>query len=385
MPDDLLGRAHALLPEIRDMGDEIDEARRLPERLVTKLADAGFFKMTLGDERGGLEADPLTACRVLEALSSANPSVGWVAMIIASTVYWVAAGLPDDEAEQVFSPGPPPNIAGTLVPHGQAVKTDGGWRVSGQWPFGSGCQHSRWLVSGSWLYDGEDPMLDEQGQRRWLVFLTPTAECAILDTWYTTGLRGTGSHDYAMDDVFVPAGFSFPHPLMSPPVRPGPQYAYPAISVAMLASVSLGTARGAVDSLIELFGGKVDRRSGRPVASAFDKQAELGAAEALVGSGQAYLHETLEAVWGLVERGEPLPQELRARMRLAATNAMSASVAAVDQAYAAAGASSIYVSSSLERYFRDVHTAAAHAFVRPATLADGGAMLLGLRPSLPVF
>ena len=381
----LADSAQALLPEIREMADEIDDARRLPEGLVETLADAGFFRMVLGREFGGLETDPVTAVKVVETLSSANASVGWVVAIISSTVYWCACGLADQEAGRLFMPGPPPNVAGTLVPHGRAVKSGDGWRLSGQWPFGSACQHSQWMTSGSWLHDESGPITGEDGQPQWRVFLTPISDCTILDTWHTTGLRGTGSHDYTIDDVFVPHRMSFTHPLMSDPVRPAPQYAYPATTVAMLSAVSLGAARGAVDGLIELLGGKVDRRSGRPVAASFDKQADLGMAETLVGSAQAYLHETLALVWEQVTQGQPPTLELRARLRLACTNAVTASVAAVDRVYGAAGASSIYVSSSLERYFRDVHTAAAHAFLRPSTVADGGALLLGQRPTPSVF
>ena len=150
-------------------------------------------------------------------------------------------------------------------------------------------------------------------------------------------------------------------------------------------AVALGAARGAVDALTELFGGKVDRRNQRPVASAFDKQADLGVATATVDSARAYLYDTTAQAWELIMAGEELPRELRAGMRLACTHAVTASVQAVDRAHSAAGASSIYSASPLDRCFRDVHSVAAHAFVRQTTMADGGQLLLGQEPAFRVF
>ena len=148
---------------------------------------------------------------------------------------------------------------------------------------------------------------------------------------------------------------------------------------------ALGAARGAVDALTELFGGKVDRRNQRPVASAFDKQADLGIATATVDSARAYLYDTTARAWELTLAGEELPRELRAAMRLACTHAVTASVDAADRAHSAAGASSIYSASPIDRFFRDAHAVAAHAFVRQTTMADGGQLLLGQEPAFRVF
>ena len=200
----LLAAAEAMLPEIRAAAAEAEAARRLPDALAAKLDEAGFFRMTLGRESGGLEADPVTAARVVETLPTASPSVGWVVMIIASSLFWVARVLPEEAREEVFPAGPTANIAGTVVPHGRAVRVEGGWRISGQWPFGSGCHQAAWLACGAWLHDDEGPMQSADGRPEWRLFLTPAGDCEILDTWHTSGLRGTGSHDYVVNGVFVP-------------------------------------------------------------------------------------------------------------------------------------------------------------------------------------
>ncbi len=387
---DVLAVAEAILPEIREAADSIDEARRVPEWLADKLAAAGFFHLLTGPEHGGLGADPVTAAKVIETLSTASPSVGWVTMIIATASFWTVRVVPEEVRREIFAkvePGEiqPTVIAGTLVPHGRAVRVDGGWRLTGQWPFGSGCHHSTWLPSAAWLYDDNGPITDENGVPQWRAFHLPASDCVILDTWYTSGLRGTGSTDYIMDDVFVADNCVTRHSLQEPSRIPDRRYDYPAFNVPMLSAVALGAARGAVDSLTELFGGKVDRRNQRPVAGAYDKQADLGVATATVDSARAYLHNTVARTWELTIAGEELPRELRAGMRLACTHAVTASTQAVDRAHSAAGASSIYSASPLDRYFRDVHSVAAHAFVRQTTMADGGQLLLGQEPAFRVF
>ena len=380
----LIGSALSLLPEIRGMADEIDDARQLQDRLVAKLADAGFFRMLLDRELGGLEADPLTAAQAVETLSTVSPSVGWVVMIVASTNFWTARVLPDEAIREIFTPGVSVNVVGNLVPHGQALKVDGGWRVSGQWPLGSGCHHGDWMASGGWLHNDHGPIMDGDVPA-WRVFYTPISDCRILDTWYATGLRGTGSHDYTMDDVFVPDRLVSQHPLRAPSLRQSRHYTYSAMVVAVMASVALGAARGAVDSLIEVMKEKQELPSSRPASTNVDKQGDLGTAEALVGSARAYLYDTLAQVWAKITASEPLSSELRARFRLACTNAGTASVDAVDRVYRAGGTDSVYTSSPVERLFRDVHTVAAHVAMRPSTFADGGALLLGERPNMPGF
>ena len=389
-PRDLLAAAEAMLPEIRAAADSIDDARRVPDWLAERLAGAGFFHLLTGSEHGGLGADPVTAAKVVETLSTASPSVGWVTMIIATASFWTVRMVPEKVRREIFaevSPGEiqPSVLAGTLVPHGRALRVEGGWRLTGQWPFGSGCHHAAWLPTAAWLYDDNGPITDENGVPQWRAFHLPASDCVILDTWHTSGLRGTGSTDYTMNDVFVADSYVKKHSLLEPSMLPDRRYAYPAFNVPMLSAVALGAARGAVDSLTELFGGKVDRRNQRPVAGAFDKQADLGIATATADSARAYLYDTTARAWELIMADEELPRELRAGMRLACTHAVTASVQAVDRAHSAAGANSIYSASPLDRYFRDVHSVAAHAFVRQTTMADGGQLLLGQEPAFRVF
>lgn len=389
-PHDLLAAAEAMLPEICAAADEADDTRRVPDWLAQRLNGAGFFHLLTGREHGGMDADPVTAARVIETLSTASPSVGWVTMILATASFWTVRMVPEEVRREIFaevSPGEiqPTVIAGTLVPHGRAERGEGGWRVSGQWPFASGCHHATWMPTAAWLHDESGPIRDANGAPEWRVFHLPASECVILDTWYTSGLRGTGSTDYTMQDVFVADNYVKKHSLLEEAILPDKRYVYPAFNVPMLSAVALGAARGAVDALVELFGGKIDRRNQRPVASAFDKQADLGMAEATVSSARAYLYDTAARAWETILAGEELPRDLRAAMRLACTHAVQASVECVNRVHLAAGASSIYNSSPIDRFFRDAHAVAAHAFVRQTTMADGGQILLGQEPAFRVF
>ena len=260
--DGLVAAARGFTPVISGYALEIDRERRLPEELIVHFKEAGFFRMLLAEEFGGLGADPIAATEAVEVISQANASVGWVVMILSATSYWASSLLSDDAANEIFRSETDVNIAGTLVPHGKAERVDGGWRLSGQWPFGSGCLHADWMGTGSVLYEDGQPLTGTNGGPEVRLFLTPASDCSVLDTWDTTGLRGTGSHDYTVEDIFVPERFVIEHPLMAEPVRTGPRYAYPAVAVPMMAAVSLGAARAAVDGLASLLGEKLDRRSG---------------------------------------------------------------------------------------------------------------------------
>jgi alkylation response protein AidB-like acyl-CoA dehydrogenase len=374
-----------MAPTIQELGREIERAGRLPDELIEQFIEAGFFNMLVERELGGGETDPVTATKVIETISSADSSAGWVAMIGSVTPFWATALMPKEGAREIFGAGQDVVMVGTLVPYGRAVKTSGGYRISGSWPFGSGCQHANWLASACWLFDGEAPIQRDDGRPAWAEFLTPIQDCGILDTWHVTGMQGTGSHDYTIDDVFVPERRMFYHVSQTLPVRTEPRYSYLAATVALMAAVPLGIARAATDELRALLPSKAGAPEFKPMSEDFEKQVDVARADTLVGSASAYLYDTLEQVWGRVAKGEPLSKELRGRFRAACTNAVLSSVEAVDLVYATAGTTAIYTKSSLERRFRDVHTAAAHALVRSATRADAGRLLMELEPLVKIF
>jgi alkylation response protein AidB-like acyl-CoA dehydrogenase len=257
------------------------------------------------------------------------------------------------------------------------VVVDGGYRVTGRWPLGSGCQHSAWIVGGCRLLDGDRPRLGPDGVPVMRLMFFPACSCEILDTWHSIGLRGTGSHDYAVTDLFVPAARSLS--FREPPSAPGPLYALPTIALfgTVLAAVPLGIARHAIDILTELAGTKIATRSQQALREDATMRGDLGRAEALLRSGRAFLYEALDQAWQVVTAGETLSVTQRATMWLASTHATNVAKQATKLMYSAGGATSAYTSSGLERCLRDVHAAGQHLTLASTNYEMVGQALLG--------
>jgi len=243
--------AKGLAPQILAAANEIEQSRRLPPSLVDAIARAGLYRLWIPRALGGEETDPSTFVRVIEEISKADGSAGWcVALCGGNNVF--AGYLAAEAAREIYGDDPDVRTAGVFRPFGNAKVVDGGYRVTGQWPLASGCQHSNWIVGGCRILDGDQPRLSPDGAPITRILFFPARECEILDTWHSIGLRGTGSHDFAVADVFVPASHSLS--FREPQVEPGPLYALPTIALFStgLAAVALGIARHAIDILTAL-------------------------------------------------------------------------------------------------------------------------------------
>src|SRR2546428_7745771 len=203
----ILSAATALTPMIHACREDMEHERRLPLHLVDALKKAGVFRMTMPRDWGGAELDPLSQLRIIEALSAADASVGWCVMIGCDSGYF--SGFLNQQVAREMYPDLDAVTGSALTLTGRAVRVEGGYRVSGRWPFSSGCQHSAWLVGGCLVYDGEQPRLRPHGVPDTRQCYGPAEAVSILDTWYTTGLRGSGSHDFTVSDCFVPEERTF--------------------------------------------------------------------------------------------------------------------------------------------------------------------------------
>ena len=366
----------ALAPLIQEHAAAMETDRRLPEPVVRALAEAEIFRLLVPRKLGGVEADPITACQILEELSRIDGSTGWCAMI--ASEYGLFAGLLTEEAAREVYADARSVVAGTFRPSGTARAVDGGYRVSGNWGFGSGITHSTWTIGGLRLFDGDEPRLKPSGAPETRVMFFPTAEAEISDTWHVAGMRGTGSHDYAATDLFVPARravwFS------DEPVQPGPLYTLPTVAlfVGLMAGVPLGIARHALDTLRALAGVKTPSGADAPLRDNPHVQARIGEAEGLVRAGRAFLYESLERAWEVALRGERLDWEQRGLLWLAASQATTQALQAVDLMFRAGGASSLYTSLPLERCLRDIRAAAQHRVIQPTNFELAGRVFLGL-------
>ncbi|AGL21589.1 acyl-CoA dehydrogenase family protein [Actinoplanes sp. N902-109] len=351
MSTSLLDGVRALGPSIRDLAPDIERDRAVPAAVIEQLTKLGIFRLTAPAAAGGLEADPATLVRVFEELGHADGSTGWCAMIGGAT--GIALGyLPPATATELLA-DPRFLIAGVAAPTGRATPVDGGFRVSGRWAFASGCRHATWLVGGA---------LTPAGPR---LFILDPAELTFHDTWHVAGLRGTGSHDFSADAVFVPESRTFS--LAEPPTQPGALYRFPAVPLLSvgIGAVALGIARAAIADFADLSRSKLNPMTGEPLATRPAARVAMAEATAAHGAGMAYLlHEVGAAV--------PVPDMVRLAVITATRNAARA----VDLVYAAAGGSAVYESSPLQRHFRDVHAATQHAMVSAEVLENIGKALL---------
>lgn len=362
---DLVGAAEALQPLVREHADEGERNRRLPMPVVEALRDAGLLRMCVPAAYGGPEASALTLVRAIEAVSIADGAAGWCTMI-ASTTSSMSLFMDPDWARRVF--GDPLSIGGgVFAPNGKGVAVDGGWRVTGHWQWGSGTQHCNWITGGSATDDGGFH----------LMFFDAT-DVEILDTWYTSGLRGTGSNEFRVDGAFVPSGRSV-QPMVGRRTIECPLSAFPNFSLlaAGVAAVSLGVARHAVDELTELARGKRPAMSSKTISESGAAQADLAKAEGRLRAARALLHDELHQAWETAEAGGRVDIPTRARIRLACTHAAEVAASVADVAYTLGGGVSVFDSSPLQRCLRDAHVATQHMMVSPRMYESIGKLLFG--------
>jgi alkylation response protein AidB-like acyl-CoA dehydrogenase len=383
-------RSGALLDVVRDVGteiwayrDEIERDRRLPSALVNTLVRADMFKLLVPLALGGLEVDILTALRVFEQLAMVDGSAGWAVMIGNSGLF--TAWLELEAGREMIGTEPGAPMGGVLAPSGRAIGVQAGYRVTGRWSFASGCEYSTWLLGACQVFESDAARIGPSGEPELRLLFFPRADCEILDTWSVGGLRGTGSHDFQVHEVFVPQRRSFSS--ADPPIHTGPLYRLPFLGLlaSMLPAVALGIARGAIETLTELATNKIPAASRSLLRDRAMVQVQVAQAEAIVRSGRALLFETVSDAWAEVVAGRPLSLQQHALLRLAATHSAMCATQAVDLMYQAGGGTSVYTSSRLERAFRDVHVATQHLAIATTVYEPVGRVLLGLAPGTPAF
>ncbi len=376
------GAAHEISSTLRERADEIEEARRLPTDLSNRFAAAGFYRMCVPETYGGLELPPFETMETIEILARADAAAAWC-VFIGATSGTVLAMLPESAAREIFS-RPETMLAGVFAPRGKAVVAQGGFRVDGQWQWGSGTQNADWILAGCQVIRDGEPERLRNGTPRSRMMLVPADQVEFLDTWYVSGLVGTGSTDFAIRDTFVgndrAVGIGVDGPL------PGPLYAFPQFGLLGMgiAAVALGLARAAIDEVVEIAGGKTPSGSARPLAARPAAQSEVSRAEATLRSARAFYYEAIGEAWQEAIEGN-LSTDRRRDIRLATTHATHACAEAVDRMYHLGGGTSVYRRSPLQRIFRDIHVATQHMMVGPSTLELTGRLLLGLETDLAVL
>jgi alkylation response protein AidB-like acyl-CoA dehydrogenase len=370
-----------LRPIIEHYREQGERERRLPEAVLSAMADEGLFKLWLPREYGGRELDFPSYLATVEALAAIDSAAGW-ALANTGTASVQAAYLPEATAREIFAGGE--LGAGSVTPRGRAIPVEGGYRVSGRWPFASGCHSAQWLGGNCLVFDGETPRMSPMGMPAFTLMFFPRSQCQIIDEWYTTGMRATGSADFAVEDVFVPEERTFlvfggqPR-IESPLYRMHLEVQF----FTCEACVALGIARGAIDAFVELAMSKTPTLSQSPLAERPTIHAGVARAEAAYQSARAYLQEVAREIWAEVEAGEEITDATEARRRLACLNVSEASEAVVDAMYRLGGTSSIQANSRLDRALRDVHTVNQHIAVSPVWWEKTGQSYFGLGLGMP--
>ncbi|MDQ6669592.1 MAG: acyl-CoA dehydrogenase family protein [Chloroflexota bacterium] len=380
----LVEAAKELRPVARGLQDEIEREQRIPPLLVEQLRAAGLYSMVIPRSLGGRQVDLMTFLHVVELLAEGDASVGWN-LANSATNQLTALSLPATGVEEVFAAGADTIIAGTTVPGGgKALAVDGGYVVSGRWPFGSGCRESQWMLANFEVEEDDRSRLNADGAPGLYRGCFHAAECTIIDSWDMTGMRGTGSHEWTVADVFVPEHRTVhvEGRLLSNQWQrwPGTLYQLPVHAVVgpHHSAVATGIARAGIDTLTELAGAKVPRGRTGLLRENAQVQESVARAEAILGAAQTFRDAASRAIWETVAAGDPTTLQQRARCRLAASFAVDSARQAMDLMYRAGGTTAGRRTHQLARCWRDLHVVAQAASVAPEWYPLVGRAFLGL-------
>lgn len=366
-----------LLAAARSRHAEFSAQTHISADVVELMKRAGVFRAMVAKRFGGDEMHPSDFLRLIETISEADGSTGWVASFGFSAVYLSA--LPLATLEKMYSSGPDVVFAGGIFPPQAARPVEGGLEVSGRWSWGSGCRGADLIGVGIKVEGG-----GSTGGLP-LIAVMPASKVTIVDNWNVTGLLGTGSHDMVVDKVVVPEEWTF--------IRGGassldtPLYRYPSMPLAaqVLAVVGLGIARAALDCLTELAGGRASITGAPTLADRAYVQTDIAKAEAALRSARAFFYETTDAAFAALERDDDLDVATRSLLRLASTNAAHVGAEVVGAVYRLSGTTGIDASHPIARYLKDAMVVPQHAFMADGTWQNAGKILLGLEagPGFP--
>jgi alkylation response protein AidB-like acyl-CoA dehydrogenase len=374
----MLDVARALAPLVRQYADETERLRQLPRPLFEALADAGLFHMMVPRSIGGGEIDLPTYVRVMEEIGKADASTAWC--INQGGVFAIySACVSPKVAREIWIDTPRAVVANTAAPTFTAESVAGGFRVTGKGGFSTGCRHASWLAARARVVDDGQPRLLPNGKQEIRFCLVPVGDAEIIDTWHTRGMRGTGTNHFATSDVFVPEERTFT-PGARPLTERGPLYV---ILTGLLfpsgdAAIAIGLAQTTLDALLDLAGAKSPHHYTNLMRDLPLVQTTVGHAAADLRSARALLRETVREVWDAVAATGTITLEQRTSLRLATTHAIRLAAKVVDAVYNAAGATAIFESHPIQRYFQDMHVITQHFQSRLDHYELVGRAVLGL-------
>ncbi len=377
----LLAAVESIREVVSAHADEAEARGTLPPPIVDALVSTGLLKLKLPAALGGAEADPATQFDVIAALSAIDPSTGWCLMIGGTGIGLPGAFLADEAIAEIFAGGRVPTGAIVAMPIGEARPVSGGYRVTGRWPFVSGVPHAEWVTVGARvLRGGAEPPAPR-------LFVVPAKSVIIHDNWQVSGLKGTGSADVSLDDVFVPEAFTWDR-LATPPRRGGALYriGHPGFVANEHAAFALGVGRGALDAVMGL--AKSKRRSFAASPSAIEQrpvfQRAIGLADLRLRAARSLVLEIYDEAWTFAERGEVPPPHVQAAIRSVTCFATEVAADVTTEAFRFGGGEAAYAGNLLQRYLRDVNVGAQHLMVSGIAYENHGQFLMGIPGADPL-
>ena len=376
-------RANDLSPRIAAAADEIESQGKVTSEIMEALHDAELFRMGLPRSIGGGEASPLEIMQTIEKIAEADASTAWC-VGQATGCTWASAYVPHEVAEDMFGPKDAVLAWGPAAKSATAVPVDGGYLVNGEWRFGSGSRNATWLGGHSKVCDKDGKqMQDDNGHLLLRTMLFPKAEAEMIDVWQVMGLKGTGSDNYAVKDLFVPAGYTTWRNNQPDRAEDGPLYSIPLLTCygILFSGLALGIARTMLNDFIVLAEGKVGGGMTTVLRENAVIQSQVAQHEGKWRSSRAFLVQMLEEYWSVLSAHEAPPVDLRAKLRLSITYSMNQARDVANFVFQASGTNAIFEANPFERRFRDIHTVSAQGQSHVWNYEPVGQVFLGLPPS----
>jgi len=380
----LINVARKILPELSERSGEIDALRQIPQDLADKMAAEGFYRICTPAQLGGLAQDPNTLYEICETLASANGSAGWC-IFIGSTSQYLLGALAQEQQHEMMTDI---NVitSGVFADMGTALYEERdnkpGYLINGHWRWGSGCRNAAWISGGIHEIDGNGDAHQSTDSVLTRVFFKPE-EIEILDNWHVSGMRGSGSSDYRVENIWVPA-LRMASSIEQTELRHLPIYRYPKFALLALpiGAITLGMARASINEVIKIANQKTPQGSRRTLAHRPGLHRDIGVADSKLSAAREYLYALSEEVWQHCQTKEPTVQQ-RQKLRAANVHAVNTAVDVVDKMYTLVGGTSVFETSCLQQHFRDVHVATQHMMVGEPVMELAGRVLLGLDDIAP--
>jgi 3-hydroxy-9,10-secoandrosta-1,3,5(10)-triene-9,17-dione monooxygenase len=383
---DLVTRAQALVPVLRKRAPRREELRRIPDDTLADLHEGGLFRMLQPRRVGGSELSYEAIVELTAIIGRGCGSTAWVLANLANH-HWMLALWPRQTQDEIWNVSPDTLVGSALMfPAGHAERADAGFRLSGHWKFSSGIDASGWCMLGG-IVTGSDGELPE-----YYVFIVPKSDYRIIDTWHVAGLRGTGSKDVEVTDIFVPAHRALAVERMKGGGGVGgetsPLYQLPVFDMFpyVVAGAALGIAQGALEVFAEDIRHRITAYSTTLLADYATTQARLGHAAAAVAAAERVLVGNCREAMAIAA-GKAVPsRDQKVRLRRDGAYAAHLCTEAVDQLFGAGGGEFLYNQQTIQRSFRDIHAANSHyALAWDTATTMAGKSLLGIAADLPTL